>query len=252
MTSIFESEFSHEHDHVEPLLTEYALGTIDPRELARVEAHLAGCAGCRATLDELADAVTMLEHAVHSPGAAPTPRTAARADLLAAARRTPQQTPRHARRRPRTHGWRRWMPIAAPSIACAALALIAWNQAGRVDALERDLDEARGDQVPVLRGASVDEFEIDGPFGETRAGVVLKRDAGIVTFRTVPEPPAGTSWHVWAVDEDDHIVPLGTIAEARDLAILTIDGVDPKDVVRIIVTTEATSAEDDPVAEGTV
>lgn len=283
MTPHDRPHFASEHEFAEPLLAEHALGTLDPSDGSRVDDHLVACAACRTTLAELADAVAGLEQAVATTAVAP--RAGARESLVAAARRTPQDAPRGAGRaegaaasraaaiaegRARRSGrWRRRELVLAPSLVAVVLLAVVWNQASRIDDLQRDLDTARGDQVPVLKGASVDEFEIGGPFGDTRAGVVLKRDAGIVTFRKVPAPPDGMAWHVWAVDgDDDEIVELGTIASARDLAILPIEGIDPKDVTRIIVTTEAVAADgsdssggdaqidprdvDEPVAEGTI
>jgi anti-sigma-K factor RskA len=40
------------NDHVEELLALYALGGLEPDELRRVEAHLAGCAACRREADQ--------------------------------------------------------------------------------------------------------------------------------------------------------------------------------------------------------
>jgi len=48
------------HDELRESLGLYLSGTLDPAEERRVEAHLAGCAECRATADELADVVLLL------------------------------------------------------------------------------------------------------------------------------------------------------------------------------------------------
>lgn len=264
-------DFHVEHDYVEPLLAEHALGTADVLHRARVDAHIALCAACRATFTELSDAVAGLEQAVHEPILEPLPGS--RESMLAAARTTPQAgqgmtaVGAHAahaaadRRSRRGAPKRRWLLVAAPTLACLALLATNVSQAGRIDQLEQRVKDARGDQVPVLKGASINDLDIGGPFGDTRAQVVLKRDAGIITFRKVPAPPSGMAWQVSAVDGDERLHALGTIAEARDLAIVAIDGVDPDDVERIIVTSEPivdstddeqTTPEADPVAEATV
>ncbi len=247
-------DFHVEHDYVEPLLAEHALGTADVVHRARVDAHLALCASCRRTFVELTDAVAGLEQAVHAPVVEPL--VDARESLLAAARATPQvagerstttgrrTTVDHPSRRPAP--WRRWILVAAPSLACIALAVMTFQQRDRIDTLEQRVKDARGDQVPVLKGASINDLDIGGPFGDTRAQVVLKRDAGIITFRTVPAPPEDMVWQVSAVDGDERLHELGTIAEARELAIVAIEGVDPDDVERIIVTAEPV----DPDADG--
>jgi hypothetical protein len=246
-------DFDVEHEYAEPLLAEHALGTADVVQRARIDAHLVLCAACRATFVELTDAVSGLEQAVHAPVL--EPRAGARESLLAAAQATPQVAgeearaaailPRPIRRRRR---FERWIHVALP-VAVGAFVLVGvfGSQARKIDSLERSLEDARGDQVPVLKGASINDLDIGGPFGDTRAQVVLKRDAGIITFRKVPAPPEEMVWHVWAVDGDDQLHSLGTIAEARDLAIVAIDGIDPEEVERIIVTTEPIPA--DPLAD---
>jgi hypothetical protein len=246
------------HDAVEPLLGELALGTIDPRLAEVAHAHVADCAACRVELDELSAAVAELERA--SGPAAIEPGPADRAALLLAASRTPQHVPTATPRR--RAGARRgvgaWIVAAGTSAACVVLAVLVAGARDDARSLQRSLDAARGDQVPVLKGASIDSLDIDGPFGGTRADVVLKRDAGIVTFRDVPAPPEGEAWHVWATDGDSRIASLGTIDGARELAILAIDGIDADDVARIVVTTEPVEDTDaapelgEPVAEGTV
>ncbi|MCW2920341.1 MAG: hypothetical protein JWL76_215 [Thermoleophilia bacterium] len=263
-------DFHVEHDYVEPLLAEHALGTADVVHRARVDAHIALCASCRTTFVELSDAVAGVERAVHASAIddhAVEPRSGARESLLAAARTTPQVTrdaasvASPARRAQRPAPWRRWILVAAPTLACAGLLVAMVQQAGRIDTLEQRVKDARGDQVPVLKGASINDLDIDGPFNDTRAQVVLKRDAGIITFRKVPAPPTDMAWQVSAVDGDERLHALGTIADKRDLAIVAIDGVDPDDIERIIVTAEPLddAADDpqlpldgDPVAEATV
>lgn len=263
-------DFHAEHEYVEPLLAEHALGTADVIERARIDTHLVLCAACRATFTELTDAVSGLEQAVHAPTL--EPRAGAREKLLVTARATPQvageggsaptgATTGHPSRRT----WRApsWLLAGAASFACIVLAAVLVDRQGQIDSLEGRLKDARGDQVPVLKGASINDLDIGGPFGDTRAQVVLKRDAGIITFRKVPAPPDGMVWQVWAVDGDERLHSLGTIAEARDLAIVAIDGVDPDEVERIIVTTEQLAAEppngsletpdpDDAIAEATI
>ena len=258
-------DFHVEHDYVEPLLAEHALGTADVVHRARVDAHIALCASCRTTFVELTDAVAGLEHAVHAPTLEPL--AGARESLRAAARATPQlgegstaddaiaTADRRSRRRAPK---RRWLLVAAPTLASVALLATNLSQAGRIDRLEQRVEDARGDQVPVLKGASINDLDIGGPFGDTRAQVVLKRDAGIITFRKVPAPPEDMAWQVWAVDGDERLHSLGTIGEQRDLAIVAIEGVDPDDVERIIVTTEPLTGstevpdEEDAIAEATV
>ncbi len=257
-------DFTTEHEYVEPLLAEHALGTADVLQRARIDAHLVLCAACRATFVELTDAVSGLEQVVHVPTL--EPRAGARETLLAAARATPQADSADdaaaqvgvPRRHRRAWGAPSWLFAGAASLAGVALAVVLVDRQGKIDDLERRLKDARGDQVPVLKGASINDLDIGGPFGDTRAQVVLKRDAGIITFRKVPAPPEEMVWQVWAVDGDDQLHSLGTIDDERELAIVSIEGVDPDDVERIIVTSEPidgsveTPDQADAIAEATV
>jgi len=243
-------EFAVEHDHVEPLLAEHALGTTEPGHRERIEAHLGECTACRTTLDELALAVAGLEQRALDPALAPV--AGAREALVAAARATPQdgRAPASTRRRPRRRPSPSWLAAGVASLACVALAFVVVDRQDRIGSLERRLDDARGDQVPVLKGASISDLDIGGPFGDTRAQVVLKRDAGIITFRKVPAPPTGMAWQVSAVDSDERIHTLGVIDGERELAILSIDGIDADDIERVIVTTEPIEPADDPAPDG--
>ena len=245
-------ELSRTHDDVAPLLAEHALGTLDTDRRAAVDLHVVECAACRVELDELAGGVATLEEAVVAPG--PGSATSQRATLLDRARMTPQipaeETAAGHAPRPR-RAWRApsWLAASAATLACIALAVVLVDRQDRIDSLERRLADARGDQVTVLRGASIDTLDTAGPFGDARAQVVLRPDAGVVAFRDVPAPPEDMVWQVWMIDQDERISSLGVIDRAQHAAFLPIDGVDPKDVERIIVTVEPAGGSDEPTAE---
>jgi anti-sigma factor ChrR (cupin superfamily) len=48
------------HQHVAPDLALYAIGAIDPVEVAAIDTHLAGCARCREELVRLREAAVLL------------------------------------------------------------------------------------------------------------------------------------------------------------------------------------------------
>ena len=48
------------HQHVAPDLALYAIGAVDPLEVAAIDTHLAGCARCREELVRLRDAAALL------------------------------------------------------------------------------------------------------------------------------------------------------------------------------------------------
>lgn len=241
------------HDPCDLPIAQHALGTLDAAASSHVDAHLAGCPACRLQFDELVAAVGAIDIAI-APATALEPSPSARGDLLAAARRTSQSragsAPSSARR-----GWLRLgMGLGSASLAAACIALVSMVVAvdrrdDRIAALEQRLEDARGDQVPTFRGASVKSLDTAGPFGDARAEVVLKKDAGIVAFNKVPAPPEGMVWQVWAVDTDEHIVSLGIIDSARTAAFLPIPDTDPDDIERFIVTAEPVGGSEGPSAE---
>jgi anti-sigma factor RsiW len=48
------------HQHVAPDLALYAIGAIDPLEVAAIDAHLAACERCQEELKRLRDAASLL------------------------------------------------------------------------------------------------------------------------------------------------------------------------------------------------
>lgn len=256
----------HTHEAIEQLLPEYALGTLDAAHRSAVDAHLETCAACRVTLEELAGAVTLLEResAHELPAVSDADVIASRAALLDVVEHVEQEhaapadapAPARAgrsRRRfvPSPSGW----AVGALACTCVVLVAITMDRGSRIDSLEGKLKDARGDQVAVLRGASVKNLDTAGPFGDARGQVVVRRDAGIVAFRDVPAPADGMVWQVWAIDGDT-ITSLGIIDGERSSAFLSLEDVDPDDIERIIVTLEPAGGSQEPtateVAEGTV
>ncbi|MEJ2885433.1 zf-HC2 domain-containing protein [Actinomycetospora aeridis] len=106
-----------DHDRLRELLGAHALGGLDDAERAEIEAHLEGCAACRAELAEIAPLAGPL--ASVDPDAAPTP-TAAPDDFAAVLGRVRAEeavvTPLDARRRRR-------VPLLGAVAAAAVIGL---------------------------------------------------------------------------------------------------------------------------------
>jgi len=76
------------------VITAYLDGTLPPTEVARVDGHLAGCAGCRAYLSQM-------RQTIMGAGRPPRPRGAGRGrDEAAPARRLPRPEDHAARCHP--------------------------------------------------------------------------------------------------------------------------------------------------------
>jgi anti-sigma-K factor RskA len=120
-------------DHVDELIPAHVLGALGSEESARVERHTATCPGCMAQLRDAEQAVSLL--ALSAPQI-PAP-AALRDRLMVAVESEPQavsepavvaapERPEPSRRQ--TLGWwPRFARIAAPALAVAVVALVAWN-----------------------------------------------------------------------------------------------------------------------------
>ncbi|MCK9927021.1 zf-HC2 domain-containing protein [Frankia sp. Mgl5] len=100
-----------EHDEVRFLLGAFVLGGLDVDDRNAVEAHLAGCAGCRAELDETASVPTLLRRLPGTAGAGEP---------------SGQAAPAGARRRRSVHRTRsrRLAAVAAVLVLCAGIGLV--------------------------------------------------------------------------------------------------------------------------------
>jgi anti-sigma factor RsiW len=98
--------------HVEELLIEHLRGELDGAERERVDAHLAGCAQCRAARDRFA--LVMAELSRSAPPAPPIHWGAYRAELRE----------RLARRESRRETRGLWLLRPAPALVAAALVAV--------------------------------------------------------------------------------------------------------------------------------
>ncbi len=93
--------------HLTDQITAYLDGTLTPEEAAAVAAHLAECAECRGTLDDLQAVRNLLRAVPHrTPHPSLLPRTLARLDATMARRTRP-----------------RWLIAAVTAVAAAVLLL---------------------------------------------------------------------------------------------------------------------------------
>lgn len=247
----------------EEALASYALGTAETSELVQVEAHLRACAACSARADELARAADLHDASLvhmHAPNDL-------RDSVLAAVGRTPQ-APAHTAEAPAPAGirHRRWWQaldrfgaVLSPAFAVCSvvLAIMLIQSRSDSDRLQRRVERLSNEpQLAVLKGASISSLDTSGPFNDARAQVAINYDTGVLALRDVPEPPDGSVWQVWQVDEDDHIESLGTIDHATKARLLSLQDIEEGALKRILVTVEAgagseSPSDDEQVAEHT-
>ncbi|MEV4136129.1 zf-HC2 domain-containing protein [Dactylosporangium sp. NPDC049742] len=114
---------SDEHDAVRPLLGGYVLGGLDDADQALVDAHLSGCAGCRAEVDRLAPVPELLQRLPAGP--VPAPLEAPTRDGLDAFLRR-AALPERRRRARLVAG------VATAAVVLAAVAFAVWPESSPV------------------------------------------------------------------------------------------------------------------------
>jgi len=135
------------HEQFADDLALYALGTLEGRDRAALQAHLAQCSACRRELQQLCGDMGLLGLATIGP----TPPPAARARLLSAL----AKEPRVRMVRKRSLRWWLLMPLGA-TIVLAVLSLLLWreNNALRKDLSQR-LAQSSQNQAEVERAREV-------------------------------------------------------------------------------------------------
>ncbi len=205
------------HQELRELVSAYALGATEAEESAMVEAHLEGCADCRAALDEALETTALLalaaapveppEHlreaivraagvdrelrGAPSPAASGAPSGARGSSLGERLRRllTPART------------------VAGLAAACAVVALgVAVHE--RSPGTSTDLQAAL--QAP---GARV--LQLSSPTPSAAARVITAPGRKPVFVATMPAVPSGHVYQLWAIPADGRAVSLGLVGGGK-------------------------------------
>jgi anti-sigma-K factor RskA len=219
----------------------YVLHALDPQERAEFEAHLAGCADCRAQVRELAAAVAQVAAADEG-----TPPPSLRAAVLAEVARTPQEpadlTPRRAARDAagRSTSRRRtgWVAAAAAAvITVVALVLGGLLVQARSDR-QRLADQQR--QVAAVLTASDAHTTTGQVTGGGRAAVVVADSQQKAAFvgTNLPAPPSGKTYQLWFITSGGSATSAGTFDPNADgNAAVVLQG-SPADAATVGLTVE--------------
>jgi len=170
-----------DHSRWDDDLAAYALGALDPRETAELQAHLAGCVHCRTELRWLEPAVDSLPASVDQI----EPPPGLRDRLLGAI--DADAVPRARNERRRSTRWSLGALRPAMTVAAVALALVA-GLAGGYALSGGDDDGAPVTTVPI-RAA--------GPAIQTSAAVVRNGDSWTLEVTDIPTPRRGDVYQVW-------------------------------------------------------
>lgn len=199
--------------HVEAELGAYSLGALEPREAARVEIHLRGCASCRRSLDGYR-AIT--EGFLHLPRPLQPP---ARIRSSLKARLGPDSSPRRTLHRPAWRPQRYSLLTGALAVAVAVLSAVTWQMATSL----RDLrDQAAAAQEGIERRARVDGVslalltypgkEVAMVSGDHAYGTVLfepRLPMAVLNAWGLPELAPGQTFQTWLIREDGGRVSAG-------------------------------------------
>jgi anti-sigma-K factor RskA len=179
-------------------LAVYAVDALDPNERAAVDAHLAGCASCRAELAEHLDTLARLTEVFAAPAGGldqlvaglDAPRHMARAP----ARPTAITAAPSARERRR-----RWMRVAGVAVAAAAVAAV-------VGVALSSLGDEDTDTLSDLADEALDQPDAEvatlaTPDGANVARVVITDEGtGYLFADDLPTLAAGQTYQLWQLD----------------------------------------------------
>jgi hypothetical protein len=270
--------------HVQELLEEYELGLLDPEMQAQVEAHLAGCASCRALADAYAETLaslpealarvssssyavperlrdTVMSHVLASPSVTPLDRHET-TENVATVSVPPQPVAASVRAWVTPH---RRLRLALIAASLLLVSLLLWSiQLNVVLARERALRAEFGELVDqqeivleVIDSNKTERRVLLPPAGDSRAyGKVFTRSdmphvVAMAARLTPPDP--GESYHLWLTRGDNTFL-VGTFRtndEGFGL-ILYDDNVDGPQYSRAIVTLQplgSTTPAEPPVLE---
>ncbi len=179
---------------IEGLVAAYALGAADPEESRTVEAHLEGCAGCRALLAEYRSLGEDLLYAV-PPMAAPVG--------MAERMRGRLEPPRSATRRESRLAWLRLRP-AAFIVGAAMVLLVATNLYwfGRVRGLEQRAASPTSSFSWLSSSAGI-PLRADGA-GSRAQGVVYAPRNGqnaLLCVYDMPTLPSDKTYQLWLTQD---------------------------------------------------
>jgi anti-sigma-K factor RskA len=209
-------------DDILDLLTAYALGVLEPEEIARVSELLEQHPEWRPTLDELRATVGLLPYGL--PGAEPAPGLRQRTlDYAAGRSRRPVRAPER--------GLRRWLAALGGVAAAATLAAgLAWGQlqSARADLAraEAELASLRSaqQQVAATLAQARPLVALSGPGGR---GSVLRTSAGVtVVAAKLPALAPGRTYQLWLI-RGGKPAGVGTFGvDAQGFGMLTLGSAD--------------------------
>jgi anti-sigma-K factor RskA len=219
------------------LLAAYALGALDPDEIARVGALLAERPELRATLAELRATADRLPYGL--PEAAPPPELRQRVLDRAAGRSARQPPPAHAGLARRARGW--IVTMAALTVVASVVAAIGWARLATMQSQLADLQTqvvAAQTQLDQLQGQIAAARQVLASLeGASGSGAILETSAGATIFAArLPPLQEGRVYQLWRIPAGGQ--PLST-------GLFTVD---PRGYAQLVLPTNQQPGAGDTVA----
>lgn len=223
----------------------YAVDALDDDERADFEAHLSGCADCRAEVDSLREAAALLGDLVVA-GPPPSLREGVLADI-ATVRPLPPVTRLGDRRR--WSGHRRFRPallVAAAAVIVAGVGTAVvqpWDGDDTVTTQPTAADR-------VLQAADAEPHLVDLGDGVTATVVhSASQDRAVLVTENMPPPPPGKVYEAWFQNARGEMISAGVMPDERSQTVL-LKG-DADNAVGVGITIEpdggSTSPTGDPI-----
>jgi anti-sigma-K factor RskA len=172
----------------------YAVGALDGEERLEFEHHLAGCADCRAGLEQAMELNEMIFSA--TPGVEPSPQLRRR--ILAGFGR-PAKNPR------RVIGWT--FALAAAALILAFFAVWTSEHNKRL-ANEAELARLREIQQ-ILQAPATKEVTFGPQPAAPHGSIFIHQKLGMILIASgLPAPPPGSTYESWVVPKDGVPVPI--------------------------------------------
>lgn len=201
------------NDAPHDLAAAFALDAVDADERIAMERHLPECAGCRAEVEGIREALAGLAPEAEPPERLRTSvlaavRAEAGSAVPAPARRIPAPAPlqpgRHAAPRGRA---RRWVPLLAAAAVVAAVLLVWRPWASDQPSVPPGVSE-------VLEASDAQRYP--GPAGPVSATVVRSPEQGrsVLVVERLPDAGAGKTYQAWFVPPQGAPVSAGLLDSA--------------------------------------
>lgn len=209
----------------------YVLDAVDDVERAAFVRHLAGCESCTLEVAELREAAARLAEPTWS---VPPPRL--RDEVLATARRTPQERPGRVGTRAPTR-WRRTVAAVAAGILAVGAGTATWlvqEQRVRDEHAATVAARAETERIRAVLAApdAVVRSAVVPAGGRVTVVTSTGRDEGVVALAGLATPASGRAYQLWLISGGT-AVSAGVLPAGRNAATVLIGGVRGKGVVGV-------------------